>query len=95
MAEIRYHNYRYHNFLPPGEGRWHSFGPTNIMPSSAIATISITAAAFPAGHPVSLPDHAVVTVEQVHVTRFDSGNMHYGANVSTPGQTASLTTKSA
>jgi hypothetical protein len=87
MAEIRYHNYDYHNFIAPGAGRWHTFGPTNLMPSSRMATISMTAVAFPAGHPatLSVPEHAVVRVEHVHVTRFASGTTKYGANVFNAG----------
>jgi hypothetical protein len=45
----------------------------------------MTAAAFPAFHSSADPQHAVVRVDHVHVTRFVDGEMHYGANVFNAG----------
>jgi len=82
MAEIKYEQYECFNLIRPGEGHWHTFGPTNIMPSSRPATISITAVPFTYGG----DPYTVLKVEDVHVTSYGlATRTHYGANVINAG----------
>src|SRR5829696_3158262 len=83
MAQIRYESYEYLDVIPAGEGIWHSWGPTDLMPDTNPATVTITAAPFTyPGDPYS-----VLRVEDVHVTRFRElgGPEYYGATVFNAG----------
>jgi hypothetical protein len=82
MAQIRYDSYEYLDVIPAGEGIWHTWGPTNLLPGLYPATISITAVPFtyPGG------EYSVLRVEPVHVTKYGHGDPeYYGATVFNAG----------